>query len=406
MTVSPKEQERIDALRRLDLLDSGAEAEFNDLVTLASDLCRAPISLLTLIDEDRQWFKAAVGMDLTETERSVAFCDKALLQDDIFVVADAASDARFAANPYVTGEPNIRFYAGALIHSPDGHKLGTLCIIDTQPRELSWKEASILGKLARQATNLIQLREQRRQTERLTRQVALLESEARTRSGHWSRLAHLSHLQNENLASFFDNGMDALVSGRFTKKELMEIGARAREHRAQVSRFNEALSFLDAVRSGRTGPAEPVRIPALMGELFEELAPLVRASGNQVSPFIPADLTLHEDPALVRFILCTLLGALLGAASRTPISFAAQPRNGGVEFLVNLPEQNLVDALQRFLPDTLTLGLEHLSGKPFPVELALVKDLIFARGGHKEVRRLGNRGTTIEVFLPSAQQHS
>lgn len=156
----PNEPARLAALDRYGVLDTPAEQAFDDITTIAAALCNVPIALISLIDKDRQWFKSNVGMAGTaETERSVAFCSHAILQPDgIFEVPDALDDPRFATNPLVLGEPNIRFYAGAPLVSPDGLPLGTLCVIDRVPRQLSEREHNALASLARQVVAQLELR--------------------------------------------------------------------------------------------------------------------------------------------------------------------------------------------------------------------------------------------------------
>lgn len=158
-----QERRRLEVLERLQILDTGPEARFDRIVEMTSRLFGAPICLITLLDEQRQWFKARHGVEIKETPRSQAFCDHAIRQTDVMVVEDASQDARFAANPMVTEAPHIRFYAGAPLLTQDGYALGTLCIIDQQPRQLTPLQRTILADLAAIVIDEMELRQANRE---------------------------------------------------------------------------------------------------------------------------------------------------------------------------------------------------------------------------------------------------
>ncbi|MGH9712802.1 MAG: ATP-binding protein [Candidatus Acidiferrales bacterium] len=154
----PNEAARLETLHRYAILNTLPEKEFDDLTRLAALICGTPIALVSLVDADRQWFKSRVGVEESETPRDLAFCAHAILQPDILVVPDARLDERFRTNPLVLGEPNVCFYAGAPLMSQEGHALGTLCVIDHVPRELSPEQREALKALSRLVVAQLELR--------------------------------------------------------------------------------------------------------------------------------------------------------------------------------------------------------------------------------------------------------
>jgi diguanylate cyclase (GGDEF)-like protein len=141
------EKSRLKTLHSLDILDTPAEERFDRLTRLAQRMFETPIALVSLVDENRQWFKSCIGLDVRETPRDISLCGHAILDEDVFMVPDATKDERFADNPLVLDGPKLRFYAGCPMKYMDGSKLGTLCIIDTKPRELSKKDLGLLKDL-------------------------------------------------------------------------------------------------------------------------------------------------------------------------------------------------------------------------------------------------------------------
>jgi PAS domain S-box-containing protein len=154
------EAARLEALLRYQVLDTLPELALDDLTALAAYVCEVPIALISLVDDQRQWFKSSIGFTASCTPRDISFSGHAILQSDLFIVPDATKDERFANNPMVTGEPYIRFYAGAPVLSPDGQALGSLCVIDRVPRELSVRQREVLRVLSRQVTAQLELRRQ------------------------------------------------------------------------------------------------------------------------------------------------------------------------------------------------------------------------------------------------------
>src|SRR6201996_443625 len=156
--ISGNDQERVAALQKYAILDTEPEQAFDDLTLLASFICKTPIAMISLIDEDRQWFKSKIGMKSSETPRDIAFCSVAIQQPDVMVVPDTFKDDRFRDNPFVTSDPHIRFYAGAPLINEDGFALGTVCVMDREPRELTAEQKQAMWSLARLALGQMELR--------------------------------------------------------------------------------------------------------------------------------------------------------------------------------------------------------------------------------------------------------
>jgi PAS domain S-box-containing protein len=154
----PDETARLRALDRYRVLDTPREQDFDDIAELASEICGTPIAVVNLVGDGRQFFKAEVGLGVRETPLESSFCRQALLQADFLYVPDATKDPRFACNPLVTGEPGLRFYAGALLKTAEGHPIGTVCVLDLQPRDLTEQQQRALRRLARQAMAQLELR--------------------------------------------------------------------------------------------------------------------------------------------------------------------------------------------------------------------------------------------------------
>lgn len=243
------EEERALSLEHLRVLDSAAEQGFDDVVLLATTLCNAPIALVSLVDRERQWFKACIGLDVQETHRDLAFCAHAILEPaEVLIVEDASLDPRFEQSPLVLGPPYIRFYAGAPIRTRAGHALGSVCVIDTRPRTLSAAQSLALQALARQTAALLQLRLLDQQREQYAAELALqLEAAqeynlaAEQSLNHSRRVSSLGML-TASIAHDFNNLLQSFSAS------LQMIRLRARRP-IDVERFSD--TGMQAVEQGR-----------------------------------------------------------------------------------------------------------------------------------------------------------
>ncbi len=190
-TESINERNRLAALERYGIFDTPPEPEFDDFTRLASLICQTPIALISLVDESRQWFKSRVGVEVCETDRSISICQHAIQGSGLLEIPDARLDERFCANPLVTGEPYVRFYAGAPLTTPDGYRIGTLCVIDQEPRQLTVEQRDGLLRLARQVM---------RQMESRREHIKLIQSSEALRES------------NERTEQIIDSALDAVVT--------------------------------------------------------------------------------------------------------------------------------------------------------------------------------------------------
>ncbi len=264
-TSLPDESARLSVLQHYAVLDTPPEQALDDLAALAAHICEAPIALISLVDEDRQWFKSRFGLEVPQTPREFSFCAHALQQTDLLIVPDTMEDARFAKNPLVTGAPGIRFYAGAPLVSPEGVTLGTLCVIDRVPRLLMETQAQALRVLGRQVMTQLELRRQARE---------LSESEERSRAIVESALDAIVTIDHESLITEFNVAAEKMfgwsraeVLGREMAEVVIPPEARA-AHRRGMARYLETGQAvvldrrLELTAQRRDGSVFPVELTA------------------------------------------------------------------------------------------------------------------------------------------------
>lgn len=183
--INKEEQDRLEALQKYKILDTEPDADFDDLVRLAVKIFNVPISTITIVDENRQWFKAAIGLDIKETARDISFCTHAVASKQPLIVKDASKDIRFSNNPLVINKPNIMFYAGVPLLDSENHALGTLCIIDHDQRDFSDDELDTLKILAKQAMRLLDLRGERNKLRLLVSEIEKINTELSNSEQRW-----------------------------------------------------------------------------------------------------------------------------------------------------------------------------------------------------------------------------
>lgn len=233
--VLDREADRLAALKAYQILDTVPEACYDDITRLAAHICGTSIAVVSLVDENRQWFKSTFGIEATETPRDVAFCTHCIPQNDLLIVPNALEDSRFATNPLVTGDPHIRFYAGAPLTVPGGQNLGTLCVIDKEPRQLTAIQAEILRALSRQVVSLMVAHRQLRAFQNLETALRASEDRFRLFMNHSPALAFIKDEDgryvyiSEPCTKKFDLPMDRWIGKTDIELWGPEIGSKLRE---------------------------------------------------------------------------------------------------------------------------------------------------------------------------------
>ncbi len=339
--IPENEVARLEALRRYQILDTRSDQAFDDLAALASYVCGTPIALVSLVDSDRQWFKAKVGLDASETPRDISFCGHTILANDTLVVEDALADSRFADNPLVTSDPKIRFYAGAKLTTSDGHALGSLCVIDRVPRRLTAAQKEALEALSRQVVaqmeykrNVLEMAEiiaERKQTEELKAANQAAQAASRAKSEF---LANISHELRTPLNGII--GMTELVlDSELTSEQRGNLDIVKSSADSLLLLVNHVLDFAE-IESGKPGPeATEYCLRDTINEVAELAAPRARAKGlrlvGHVRPDVPDVVT--GDPERLRQIIGHLISNAIKFTERGGIMIemgAEMPLRDGI----------------------------------------------------------------------------
>lgn len=308
------DEQRLAALLELRILDTPAEARFDRIARIARDLFGVPIALISLVDERRQWFKAASGIDSRETPRSISFCGHAILGTDALVVEDALEDPRFADNPLVTGEPRIRFYAGMPLRAHSGWKLGTLCLIDRTPRRFGTEDVRRLGDLAAWAES------------ELNRSAAV---EAATAEMRDTFVRLVSHELRTPVTSIL-GALDLIHAGVAGGAETDSLTGIAREGARRLSRIVHDIVEIAQFDAGQQKwAAAAVELAPLAAAATDACEAAANQSAIRLARDIPPDLVVQADARRLARILDILLeNALRFSPAGGSVAVTAQRLDG------------------------------------------------------------------------------
>jgi PAS domain S-box-containing protein len=314
------EQKRLKALQGYEILDTPSELDFTNLVTLAAQICRTPIALVSLVDRERQWFKAKVGLEASEASRETSLCAHALNEPDLLIVPDAFADSRFRENPLVTSEPNIRFYAGAPLRTEEGLALGTLCVIDHVPRELSAEQADALRILSREVVAQLERRKAKIEFTLIERQRSVIEDELRASEEFKSRLLACS--QDCIKVLDLDGRLQYMNEGGMQALEICDLGPVIGGSWPDFWEGDDRKSARNAVETARNG-----RVARFVGYFSTRMTGKPRWWDVVVSPIRNAQgeperlLALSRDITEQRLAEETFRSIVIGTASSTGSDF-------------------------------------------------------------------------------------
>nr|WKN34072.1 GAF domain-containing sensor histidine kinase [Tunicatimonas sp. TK19036] len=392
------EAERLEALKSYNILDTLPEKDFDDITRIASEICNTPISLITLLDENRQWFKSRQGLDSQETPREDAFCAHAILQpQEIMIVADPRTDERFRENPLVTGEPHIQFYAGVPLVTPEGHALGTLCVIDQKTRELTPQQVASLQALANQVVAQLELR---RKVDELNKSQANLKEANEAMENFAYNAAHDLKNPLNNIIALTGLLKEQLPDD--TTERIFHVISHLNSSAYRLKDMVESLLKFSKLNEISSQEQEEINTAHLMKEvvLLMDLPPNFSVYYDDLPPSIITSKTAlkhilvnlgtnavkynNKDEGYVR---------MSGTETDTHYIFQVQDNGSGIE------EKQFTTIFQMFS----TLGLkDRFNQQGSGLGLFMVKRLVEKMGGTIEVQSVIEEGTTFKFTIEKA----
>lgn len=324
MIVAPipeNESERLNELKNFQILDSPEEQDYDDVVKLASAICNTPMSLVSLVDSQRQWFKARIGIDDPETNRDVAFCAHAILNDELMVVPNAIEDERFFDNPYVINNPNVRFYAGMPLVTRSGYKIGTLCVLDSQPRELTEEQKFALRTLGKQVINMMELRMKNQRLNRLN-------------SLQNKFLAIISHDVRNPLVSV-KSMIDMMESEMITADDFKMLSDQLGEHVTHtVDLLNNLIDWGISQTKGDKLDLTMVGVSEIVDSEYTRISPVAFEKKLELINTVDREGIVLADANMLKFIIRNLITNAVKFTAQGSVTVALEDAEHGWELSV------------------------------------------------------------------------
>lgn len=394
--IPANEAQRIKELQYYNILDTEAEKDYDDIVELASNICGTKISLVSLVDTDRQWFKAKHGLDADETPREIAFCAHALLGNDIFIIPDATKDERFHDNPLVTENPNIRFYAGMPLTTSDGYNLGTLCVIDDAPKTLNDTQVESLKTLRNQVIRLFELK---RRNYDLQETLNALTEANEIKTKLLSIIGHDLKSPIANLDMFLQVIEQGYISVEESKQHISALRDSLNSTNILLSNlFSWAKSQMDAFEF----KTDKIDLYSIIDDEIDRVRQIANSKKNELINQVPKDTFIIAEKNQISFIIRNLLnnsikftekGSITVSISRTPKSLTLRISDTGKGM-----DQDTVQNLFQWRKIQSNLGTRGEKGTGFG--LLVVKEFVDNHNGSIRVESMPGQGSTfIIIFL-------
>lgn len=393
------EKSRLAALEELELLPVIEDDSYNNITKLASFICKVPVSLITLIDKDKQWFKAKVGTEMCETDRDISYCSHAILNpDEILEVEDTREDYRFADNPYTLANPPLLFYAGMPIKSPDGIVLGTLCVLDFKPRVLDDEQKSALKSLGKQVEHLLELRRQNLHLEKMRVELKKRNSQLKDFAGI------VSHDMKMPLANLI------MTSDLLRIKYGKNFDDQGKEYLAYLKKSSFKLSnyihgILDHYESDNL--AESQQEDFDIHDLLEEIIDLLNINYDCTINLPEENINLHCHRAALEQIFLNLLGNSLKYNDREKIEISVGCHVDKEFYHFSITDNGIGIPLDKqeeiFELFTVLTDMDRAGNRGNGIGLSTVKKLITSLGGQIKVESIVNHGTTFSFSIKRSE---
>ncbi len=395
------EVERIQVLQEYGILDTGEEACFNDLVQLAAKICDAPISIISLLDQDRSWFKSSFGLPRGQVDRKYSICSHAILQTEVFVVEDTTLDERFADNPIVSGDLNVRFYAGAPLTSSTGHHLGTLCVLDSKARTISDEQVNALRILAHQVMAHLELRKSHQALEINNEKLREINA---NKDKFFSIIAHDLRAPFHGILGFSEV-LETEIE-ELDEKGIRDIAGYLRSTAHATFRLLENLLQWAMSEGGAlVHHPQEVQVEQVFQTIFEILGAMAQKKNIMLHSDVCPELHCFVDINMMTSVLQNLCSNALKFTRSGGHVYLSAHRSGSEVYItvrdtgIGMTKEQIDDFFSRQQPRSLK-GTDGEKGTG--LGLLLCRQFVEKNNGKMLIESKIDEGTTFTITLPSS----